>query len=100
MSVGNGQQSFFKVISRHLITAVLVKLNADLFGELIEMIELHVADVVAHEYQHAASLDPISNRFDMRRFDVIRMLALLRRVGIDNDVDVRSLEIRGGGRFN
>src|ERR1043166_3861208 len=83
-----------EVVALYTIPAVLVELYPEARGQTVEVLELGVALVVAHQHQHAARAHPVRYRLDVGLFDVVWILTLLRRVRVGDDVDACALQVR------
>src|SRR5262249_60699750 len=72
-----------KIISLHTVPAIFVELNTELLCQLVEMIELGIPDIIAHQNENAARFHPIGDRFHMLRLNEVRTRSLFLCVRVN-----------------
>ena len=72
-------------LSSHLRIGLLAEADPETLGEFVEVFELGVAFVVAHQHDSPAGPHPLLDGVRFVGFDVFRVVRLQRRVRINDD---------------
>src|SRR5678816_2554674 len=87
-----------KIITGNFVPTVFIELNPKHSGQLIEVIEFRIPQIISHQHENTTRSDPFANRFHVVWFNEVRRWRLFFRIGIYDDVDGRIFQIRNRWR--